>query len=105
MIPTESSFRKQSFYNAASKTKDDTKVYNNGVIVVNTSVSLACKIPQVPNIRIVGVWIGLDQVSEFEKQTQMELQQQQKSNTDDDDGDDDDATYDSVVWARIKDIV
>lgn len=44
------------------------------VVVVDASVDLAKKLTQVPGIRIVGVWIGLDSLEKFEQRIKAQIE-------------------------------
>ena len=68
------------------------------VVVVDANVALAKKIAQISGLRLVGVWVGLDSVQEFEDRLNAAI----------DNGSivvPEDESRASVVRARIKEIV
>lgn len=76
----------------------DAVAASDKVVVVDANVALAQQIAKVGGLRLVGVWVGLDSVGEFEQKLQAAMQ----------DGSIDipeDETPESVVRARIKEIV
>ena len=78
---------------AAAKSAGD-----RSVVVVDADVDFAKKLTAIPGLRLVGVWVGLTSVDEFEKRLEARI----------DSGDielPEDETRESVVRARIREIV
>lgn len=71
---------------------------NNQVVVVDASVTLAQQLAKVGGIRLVGVWVGLESVKEFENRLQTDIANGSLPIPEDE-------TPESVVRARIKQIV
>jgi len=58
--------------------KGDDAVTNKNVVVIDASIELAKRITEsssLPNVRIIGVWIGLNSVSDFEYNIKQQLQE------------------------------
>jgi guanylate kinase len=78
--------------------EDEDAVSGKKVVVVDADVSLAKKLTQLPGSRLIGVWVGLDKMDKFEGRLEVQIES----------GDllvPDDETKESVVRAKIKDIV
>mmetsp|Transcript_38547 Transcript_38547/g.43420 ORF Transcript_38547/g.43420 Transcript_38547/m.43420 type:complete len:686 (+) Transcript_38547:100-2157(+) len=61
----------------AAKGDDDDAVTNKNVVVIDASIDLAKRITEsssLPNVRIIGVWIGLNSVQDFEYNIQQQLE-------------------------------
>jgi guanylate kinase len=71
---------------------------NNQVVVVDADVALAQQLAKVGGIRLVGVWVGLESVQEFEDRLQANIANGILSIPEDE-------TPESVIRARIKQIV
>uniref|UniRef100_A0A7S3KXT1 Guanylate kinase-like domain-containing protein n=1 Tax=Amphora coffeiformis TaxID=265554 RepID=A0A7S3KXT1_9STRA len=71
---------------------------SNKVVVVDASVPLAQQLTKVAGLRLVGVWVGLDSVQDFETRIKADIANGKITIPEDD-------TAESVIRARIKDIV
>ena len=68
------------------------------VVVVDADVELARKLTTVAGLRIVGVWVGLNSVEEFERRLEAQIESGEIPIPEDE-------TKESLVRARIKEIV
>ena len=82
--------------NLVSSAKD--AATNNKVVVVDANVALAKQLANTGGIRLVGVWVGLDSVQDFEQRLQAAISDGSIAIPDDE-------TPESVIRARIKEIV
>lgn len=71
---------------------------SNKVVVVDADVPLAQKLTRVAGLRLVGVWVGLDSVQEFETRLKADIENGTIPIPEEE-------TAESVVRARIKEIV
>ena len=71
---------------------------NGKVVVVDAGVPLAQQLTKVAGLRLVGVWVGLDSVQDFETRLKADIASGKITIPEDD-------TIDSVIRARIKGIV
>jgi len=70
----------------------------DSVVVVDADVGFAQRLTRIPDFRLVGVWVGLKTVDEFEKRLNDEIDEGKIIVPDDE-------TRESVIRARIKEIV
>jgi len=70
----------------------------DSVVVVDANVDLARQLTKVPGVRLVGVWVGLDSVGEFEERLSRQIDSGEISIPEGE-------TRESVMRARIKEIV
>ncbi|KAG7341811.1 hypothetical protein IV203_006903 [Nitzschia inconspicua] len=94
---------KESIYAAAAAA--DTKVGKNGnsetnekVVVVDANVALSKKLQYLSGTRLIGVWVGLPTVSDFEQRIEQDIAQGTITIPEGE-------TKESVIRARIKDII
>ena len=71
---------------------------NNQVVIVDASVALAQQLAKVRGLRLVGVWVGLESVKDFEQNLEKDIASGIIPIPDDE-------TPESVIRARIKQIV
>jgi len=67
-------------------------------VVVDADVDLAKKLVNVAGIRIIGVWVGLQSVQEFESRLQRQIENGEIAIPEDE-------SKESILRARIKEIV
>ncbi|GAX09577.1 hypothetical protein FisN_19Lh073 [Fistulifera solaris] len=71
---------------------------NQSVVIVDASVDLSKKLTRIPGLRIIGVWVGLNSVDEFEKRLGDAI----------DSGDiviDEEETRESTIRNKIREVV
>jgi hypothetical protein len=71
---------------------------NESVVIVDASVDLSKKLTRIPGLRIIGVWVGLNSVDEFEKRMGDAI----------DSGDiviDEEETRESTIRNKIREVV
>jgi len=66
--------------------------------VIDANVELARKLAKVSGLRLIGVWVGLNSVDEFEKRLGAQFDSGELSIPEDE-------TRESVIRARIREIV
>jgi guanylate kinase len=71
---------------------------SDSVVVIDASVALAKQLEKTSGLRLVGVWVGLNSVSEFEKRLGSDIDRGQIVIPEDE-------TKESVMRARVKEIV
>lgn len=71
---------------------------NNAVVIVDASVEMSKKLTRIPGLRIIGVWVGLTSVDEFEQRLSQAI----------DTGDiviEEDETRESTIRNKIREVV
>lgn len=84
--------------NLIASAKQAAEAASDKVVVVDADVALAKRITKVGGLRLVGVWVGLDSVGEFEQRLKASIEDGSIKIPEDE-------TPESVVRARIKEIV
>lgn len=85
-------YTKEGILTAAKNTGSDS------VLVVDADVEFAKRLTAIAGLRLVGVWVGLDSVDEFERRLEAQIDAGEIELPEDE-------TRESVVRARIKEIV
>lgn len=70
----------------------------DSVVVLDADVALAKQLPNLGGARLVGVWVGLKSIKEFEERLASQIEQGEIVIAEDD-------TRESVIRARIKEVV
>lgn len=83
---------KEGILTAAQECGPDT------VVVINADVSLAKQMSSLAGTRLIGVWVGLNSVKEFEERLGLEIDRGDITIAEDD-------TRESVIRAKIKEVV
>jgi len=81
-----------------SSSENGTGGGNGSVLVIDATVDFARQLTQIPGLRIIGVWVGLQSMAAFEQRLEVEMAQGAIRIPEDE-------TKESVLRARIKQIV
>jgi guanylate kinase len=99
---SSSGLTKNSVFEAAAVSLGDDENTDKGsskkVVVVDASVDLAKKLQTLSGTRLIGVWVGLQSVSDFEERIKNDIDSGKMSIPPEE-------TEESVVRARIKEII
>lgn len=91
----QSGLTKASILKAARDANNDD---SNSVVVIDANVDFCKKLTQIPGLRLVGVWIGLNSAEEFERRLAQQIDDGLIPMVDGD-------TPESILRAKMKDVV